>query len=141
MVDQIFDPTVPFRSVIMEREYQRARVVEVTDGDTVRLLLDLGHDPVTVTKSIRVADLFSPERRQGTPEERARGARAWDAARQLLREGATVYLRTEKVASGADRQTLGRIVGHVWFRDAGDVWQDFAATMRALGHDTRAARG
>ncbi len=128
-----FDPDVPFRAVLPDgEEYQRARVVRVVDGDTVRVQLDLGHD-VTLTASLRIATLQAPERFRGTPEARAGGDAAWEAARTLLIEDDTVYVRTEKTASGAERETFGRLVAHVWYRAMDQAWYDFADVMTSLG--------
>lgn len=133
----LFDAAVPFRATFDGAEYQRARVVRVVDGDTADVVLDLGHD-VTLTRALRVADLYCAERFRGTPDERARGEAAWHAGERLLPPGDTVYVRTEKTARGAERETLGRLVAHVRFRN-GDGWRDYAATMRALGHDGQGA--
>ena len=138
MSGELFDAAVPFRMTFAGDEYQRARVVEVLDGDSARMSLDLGWD-VTLTQILRVADLHCAEVRGGNAADKAAAAAARAAAADLLPAGSTVYVRTEKTRSGVERRTFGRLVAHVRYQLPTGAWRDFAARMRALGHDGQGA--
>lgn len=114
----------------------RARVVrdtpDLTDADTVPLLLDLGVD-VTASIQLRVRDLYCAER--GTPA----GDRAIIDARRLLPDGALVRVLLHRTRTDRERRTFVRYVGDVW-RLASDsapgvrAFMDYRLAMELLGH-------
>lgn len=87
---------------MVETYARNAELLWVTDGDTVRVLVDLG---MTVHRKIdvRLKDVWAAER--NTPTGLAHTA----AVRALLPTGSRVVVRTYK-----DRQTFGRYVADLW---------------------------
>jgi endonuclease YncB( thermonuclease family) len=92
-------------------------VVEVIDGDTVRLDIDLGLR-IRSVQPVRVAHVDAPEMR--TAEGRL--ARAFVAS--LLPVGSTVTLRT------ARPDKFGRVLGSITLADGSDL----AARLMDAGH-------
>lgn len=68
-----------------------ARVVNVIDGDTIRVAIAIWHNQV-LTTSIRVRGVDTPELRGKCAEERALALKAKQFVRELLPPGARVTL-------------------------------------------------
>ncbi|MDP9366977.1 MAG: thermonuclease family protein [Chloroflexota bacterium] len=112
------------------RYHYRGEVVSVTDGDTIRVSLDLGLRVFTHV-SLRIAGIDTLEVNKGTPEERARGMAARDYLRNLLWQPGDrrVYVRTHK-----DKQTFNRYVADVLIPDHLNRPLDVATEMVTAGH-------
>jgi micrococcal nuclease len=86
-----------------------ATLIDVVDGDTVKVRLD------GVTESVRIIGIDTPEsRRPGTPVE-CFAREATRAAEQLLPEGSNVWLELDPTQDTRDR--YGRLLAHVWLAD------------------------
>jgi endonuclease YncB( thermonuclease family) len=94
-----------------------ATVLRVVDGDTMKLVLDLGWN-ITLTTNCRVLGIDAPE--LATPEGKA----ARDFAVRLLPAGCKVTFISTKL------DTYGRPLGHVICANM----KDFAAQMIDAGH-------
>jgi endonuclease YncB( thermonuclease family) len=99
-----------------------AKVIDVVDGDTVRLQLDLGWH-VTYTARVRIAAINSPEMK--TPE----GLAAKQFAQTLLQVGDEVTF----VSRGFDK--YGRPLGHLIF--GGFAARNFGDEMVFHGYAQR----
>lgn len=93
-----------------------AQVVRIVDGDTIRLLLDLGWD-VRMEKNARILGLNAPE--LNTPE----GVAAKAYASVLLPVGAQVVF----VSHSLDK--YGRPLGEIVYRN-----ENFGQQMLGAGH-------
>lgn len=96
-----------------------ATVLDVVDGDTVRLELDLGWH-IHYTARVRIAGIDSPEMKT------APGAEAKAFAQTLLKPGDQVMFQSAKL------DKYGRPLGHVHFGSGGAY--DFGAAMVEHGH-------
>lgn len=107
------------RGVMMPRTWTvPATVVEVVDGDTVRLVLDLGWH-ITYTCRCRIALINAPEMKE------AAGVSAKAYAQTLLAPGDTVEFRSTTL------DKYGRPLGRIRF---GPDSLDFGAEMVEAGH-------
>jgi endonuclease YncB( thermonuclease family) len=97
-----------------------AEVVEVVDGDTVRLDLDLGWH-IRYTTRVRIAAINAPE--ISTPA----GVASKIYAETLLRPGDSVMFISTKL------DKYGRPLGHLHYGQ-GPTAVDFGALMVAQGH-------
>lgn len=82
------------------------QVISVTDGDTIKVRLDLGFS-IDHRVTIRLADVFAAERGQPNASDHTAKLRA------LLPVGSWVILKTQRLR-GAEKQTFGRYVADVW---------------------------
>lgn len=99
-----------------------AKVIEVIDGDTVRLTLDLGWH-ITFVARVRLAKINAPE--LSTTD----GAKAKEFAQTLLKVGDEVTF----VSKGFDK--YGRPLGHILF--GGFANRDFGEEMVVHGYAQR----
>jgi len=72
----------------------KCRIVEVYDGDTVKVDIDLGFGTWLPRRSIRVAGIDTPEIRTRNKREKRFGYRARDRMRELLPVGSEQVIRT-----------------------------------------------
>jgi micrococcal nuclease len=90
-----------------------AQVTRVVDGDTVVATIDLGFD-VSVTKSIRLYGIDTPESRTSDHEEKRFGLMAKDAlTRQLNKSNGRITLR----CPDDETDKFGRVLGELWQDD------------------------
>lgn len=90
-----------------------AQVTRVVDGDTVVATIDLGFD-VSVTKSIRLYGIDTPESRTSDPEEKRFGLMAKEAlVRQINETDGRVTLR----CPSDETDKFGRVLGELWKDD------------------------
>ena len=89
--------------------YYKAYVLDVYDGDTITIDINLGLGVVLAKQKIRLYGINTPEIRGGTPEEKARGFAARDYLRAVILNKA-IILETHKDKSGK----YGRLLGTIW---------------------------
>lgn len=88
-------------------EYTVKRVLEVVDGDTIDVEIDLGFD-ISFTSRVRLAGIDTPESRTKDLAEKKLGLEAKEYLKHKL-EGAThIVIQTEKPDSS---EKYGRILG------------------------------
>lgn len=123
-------------AVLRDNYVRRFSLMEVIDGDTVIVLVDLGMGDQTV-KRIRLLGINAAERFKGAPEERAKGAEAKQALSGWLAEHVAHTLAANKtkggmpfiVATQKGQEKYGRWLGAItcgqghsanhWMLDAG----------------------
>lgn len=94
------------------REYP-AVVTHVIDGDTIDVVLDLGFDPITTTRRLRLELLNCPD-----DEDLEGKAAATEFTTRWLGRHRDVLVRTRKTRRGsAERDKYGRIVATVYSAD------------------------
>lgn len=90
--------------------HYKARVVDVYDGDTCTVDIDLGLSTWVRGEKIRLHRINAPEVKGSS---RSKGIRSRDALRKLIL-GKDIFLQTIK-----DRkEKYGRYLGEVWVKDA-----------------------
>lgn len=88
----------------------RAKVLNVVDGDTVDVDIDLGFDIVLKNQRVRIIGIDAPESRTRDKVEKLFGVAATNRVKELLR--GDVVLRTQIDRSGNDATgKFGRILG------------------------------
>ncbi len=90
---------------------ERAKVVSVVDGDTIKVERANGQ-----TKTVRLLLIDTPETRDPNDPVECYGAEATKRTKTMLPKGRTVYL--EKDVSDTDRYK--RLLRYVWFKGAKD---------------------
>jgi endonuclease YncB( thermonuclease family) len=106
--------------------HYRATVRGITDGDSIKVSLDLGDD----TERRRRIRLLG----YNAPEKRARGGTdALNALARILPVGSRIYIRTEK-----DEQSFERLLGWVYAPGNGNDLLDVAEAMIAGGYGEHA---
>ena len=102
----------------------KAKVVNVHDGDTVRLAIDLGFR-LTVEADIRILELWSPE--LDTPE----GKEAQKYLESLIPPGTEVFVNTYK------KKSFDRWLGYIFPIEAsGLAGVSISVQMKQAGHGT-----
>lgn len=102
-----------------------AKVLEVIDGDTIDVSIDLGFN-VLHTIRVRLYGINTPETRTKNKEEKQRGLKAKERLKELI-EGKIVIIKTQK----DDTEKFGRYLGIV-FLDNSNINQ----TLISEGHAT-----
>ena len=87
----------------------RVATCEVLDGDTVRLVLDLGLD-VSVRDTFRLAGIDTPEKRG---PQAAASALATARLKELCQR-VPLTVQTEKTKAGESREKYGRYLAHIF---------------------------
>ncbi len=110
----------------------RANVLDVHDGDTVALALELGLHVTLTIKRARLEGLDSPELRTVTPDGRQPGREAREALDDLLARGPvicrTLMDKTEK---------YGGLLVRLYVDQSDGTRLDVNAEMLRLGFGTR----
>jgi micrococcal nuclease len=89
---------------------RKAKVIRILDGDTVEIVIDLGHSTFTKQK-IRIRGIDSPETRG---EEKRDGLVAQHFVRGLADAcGGKVWVKTYKNSKGKDVRSFTRYVGDI----------------------------
>lgn len=105
--------------------HYKAVVLEVYDGDTIKVELDYGRG-IKQDTWIRIIGFDTPELKgKGVTEsEKAYGLKARDAMFGFATPGSTVYLVTEK-----DKENLDRLLATVYVNYEGEELVDVAELM------------
>lgn len=104
------------------------KLVEVYDGDTVVLDIDLGFDVWLLRQRVRIAGIDAPELRTRDEAEKAMGVEAREFLRSLL---AKRNLRVVSEKYNASEK-FGRILGDIFFLEDGE-WRSARDEMLAYG--------
>lgn len=88
----------------------KAKVIEVIDGDTIDVVIDLGFDIFT-NKRIRLAGIDCPETRTSDLHEKKLGVEAKEYLKQLLGDASNVVIKTLTTDT---YEKYGRVLGRVY---------------------------
>lgn len=99
----------------------RAVVESITDGDTLRAMLDLGVNQFAY-HSVRLLDVEAPELFTGT--DREAGARARDKLSEICPPGTKLLMQTQR-----DKTTFGRYIADLLRSDGVNVNQEMRAWL------------
>lgn len=108
-------------------EYRVKKLINVVDGDTIDVEIDLGFD-ISITKRVRLAGIDTPESRTSDKYEKSLGLESKALLKQRLSAAQTIVIRTEKPDSS---EKYGRVLG--WLFLDGEK-TSFNETMIATGY-------
>lgn len=127
-------------------EYKVTRLLDVVDGDTIDVQIDLGFD-VSFTSRVRLNGIDTPESRTLDLNEKKLGLEAKFWLKKKLEEAKKIVIRTEKSDSS---EKYGRILatlvindettslndqmvkaGYAWVYDGGTKHKDFDVLLKA----------
>jgi micrococcal nuclease len=92
----------------------RARCINVVDGDTVDLIIDLGFR-MSTTQRVRILGVDTPELHDTDPitRDKANQARTFTISKLLMNQTSALTIKTEKSDS------FGRWLAEVWYNEGG----------------------
>jgi len=91
-------------------EYKVARLIDVVDGDTIDVQIDLGFD-VSFSSRVRLNGIDTPESRTLDLREKKMGLAAKEWLKHRLQSAKNIVIKTEKPDSS---EKYGRILGTVF---------------------------
>ena len=91
-------------------EYRVKKVINVVDGDTIDVDIDLGFD-ISFYSRVRLAGIDTPESRTKDLAEKALGLESKEYLKKHLKDAKSVVIKTEKMDSS---EKYGRILGWVY---------------------------
>ena len=94
-------------------EYRVKKLINVVDGDTIDVEIDLGFD-IYITKRVRLAGIDTPESRTTDKFEKSLGLESKARLKQLLSDADLIVIRTEKPNSS---EKFGRVLGWLYIDD------------------------
>ena len=97
-----------------QRFYYKAQVLNIVDGDTIDVSIDLGFD-IRIKKRVRVYGINAPEK--NTNE----GVAAKKFTQDRLAIGSFIYIKTIKSSQDVDEDDkYGRLLGVIFFGEKND---------------------
>lgn len=108
-------------------EYRVKKLINVVDGDTIDVEIDLGFD-ISITKRVRLAGIDTPESRTTDKFEKTLGLESKALLKQRLAGAESILIKTEKPDSS---EKYGRVLGWLYLDDEPT---SFNETMIATGY-------
>jgi micrococcal nuclease len=94
-------------------EYRVKKLINVVDGDTIDVEIDLGFD-ISIFKRVRLAGIDTPESRTTDKYEKSLGLESKAKLKQMLSGATTIVIKTEKPDSS---EKYGRVLGWLYIDD------------------------
>lgn len=91
-------------------EYRVKKLINVIDGDTIDVDIDLGFD-ISLLRRVRMAGIDTPESRTTDKAEKVLGLEAKDYLKKMMKDAKTIVIKTELPDSS---EKYGRILGWVY---------------------------
>ena len=91
-------------------EYRVKKLINVVDGDTIDVDIDLGFD-ISLSKRVRMAGIDTPESRTSDKFEKALGLEAKEDLKKHIKDATSIVIKTELPDSS---EKYGRILGWVY---------------------------
>jgi micrococcal nuclease len=95
-------------------EYRVKKLINVIDGDTIDVDIDLGFD-ISLSRRVRMAGIDTPESRTTDKAEKVLGLEAKEYLKKMMKDAKTIVIKTELPDSS---EKYGRILGWVYIDDA-----------------------
>lgn len=95
-------------------EYRVKKILNIVDGDTVEVDIDLGFD-ITLSKKVRMAGIDTPESRTTNKIEKALGLESKEYLKQKIKDAKDIVIKTELPDSS---EKYGRILGWIYLDGA-----------------------
>jgi len=108
-------------------EYSVKEIVNVVDGDTIDIIIDLGFD-LTKKERVRLAGIDAPESRTSNAEEKQFGLEAAEYLKSRLDSSSNLKIKTEKDGK------FGRMLGYL-YDEKGSLNEDMVARGYAWVYD------
>tara|TARA_R100000234_G_scaffold117728_1_gene96725 strand:+ start:56 stop:448 length:393 start_codon:yes stop_codon:yes gene_type:complete len=108
-------------------EYSVKEIVNVVDGDTIDIIIDLGFD-LTKKERVRLAGIDAPESRTSNAEEKQFGLEAAEYLKSRLDSSSNLKVKTEKDGK------FGRMLGYL-YDEKGSLNEDMVARGYAWVYD------
>jgi micrococcal nuclease len=94
-------------------EYNVKKLINVVDGDTIDVEIDLGFD-ISIFKRVRLAGIDTPESRTSDKYEKTLGLESKAKLKQMLSGATRIVIKTEKPDSS---EKYGRVLGWLYIDD------------------------
>jgi len=91
-------------------EYRVKKLLNVVDGDTIDVDIDLGFD-ISLSKRVRLAGIDTPESRTSDKFEKTLGLEAKEYLKKHIKDAEQIIIRTELPDSS---EKYGRILGWIY---------------------------
>jgi len=91
-------------------EYRVKKLLNVVDGDTIDVDIDLGFD-ISLSKRVRMAGIDTPESRTADKAEKTLGLEAKEYLKKNIKDAKEIIIKTELPDSS---EKYGRILGWVY---------------------------
>ena len=91
-------------------DYRVKKLLNVVDGDTIDVDIDLGFD-ISLSKRVRMAGIDTPESRTSDKFEKSLGLEAKEYLKKHLKDAKEILIKTELPDSS---EKYGRILGWVY---------------------------
>ena len=95
-------------------EYRVKKLINVIDGDTIDVDIDLGFD-ISLLRRVRMAGIDTPESRTTDKAEKVLGLEAKEYLKKMMKDAKTIAIKTELPDSS---EKYGRILGWVYIDNA-----------------------
>jgi micrococcal nuclease len=95
-------------------EYRVKKLINVIDGDTIDVDIDLGFD-ISLLRRVRMAGIDTPESRTTDKAEKVLGLEAKEYLKKMMKDAKTIVIKTELPDSS---EKYGRILGWVYIDSA-----------------------
>ena len=95
-------------------EYRVKKLINVIDGDTIDVDIDLGFD-ISLVRRVRMAGIDTPESRTTDKAEKVLGLEAKEYLKKMIKDAKTIVIKTELPDSS---EKYGRILGWVYIDNA-----------------------
>jgi micrococcal nuclease len=95
-------------------EYRVKKLINVIDGDTIDVDIDLGFD-ISLVRRVRMAGIDTPESRTTDKAEKVLGLEAKEYLKKMIKDAKKIVIKTELPDSS---EKYGRILGWVYIDDA-----------------------
>jgi micrococcal nuclease len=95
-------------------EYRVKKLMNVIDGDTIDVDIDLGFD-ISLARRVRMAGIDTPESRTTDKAEKVLGLEAKEYLKKMMKDAKTIVIKTELPDSS---EKYGRILGWVYIDGA-----------------------
>jgi micrococcal nuclease len=94
-------------------EYRVKKLLNVVDGDTIDVDIDLGFD-ISLSKRVRLAGIDTPESRTSDKFEKTLGLEAKEYLKKHIKDATQIVIKTELPDSS---EKYGRILGWIYVDD------------------------
>lgn len=95
-------------------EYRVKKLMNVIDGDTIDVDIDLGFD-ISLARRVRMAGIDTPESRTTDKAEKVLGLESKEYLKKMMKDAKTIVIKTELPDSS---EKYGRILGWVYIDGA-----------------------
>lgn len=95
-------------------EYRVKKLINVIDGDTIDVDIDLGFD-ISLLRRVRMAGIDTPESRTTDKAEKVLGLEAKEYLKKMMKDAKKIVIKTELPDSS---EKYGRILGWVYVDSA-----------------------